>query len=117
MGLDVGSVGSAPDRPPLLRLKEGKLLRLKEGQAAAGEREGTRHSSLFAGSARGDPRDGWEAIQGMVGSRTQSVKGPNLRPGTTHTASARPTHHQLEDAKDQQHGRQVLLAQYDHSQH
>ena len=112
MGLDVGSVGSAPDRPPLLRLKEG--------QAAAGEREGTRHSSLFAGSARGDPRDGWEAIQGMVGSRTQSVKGPNLRPATTHTASARPTHHQLEDAKDakdQQHGRQVLLAQYDHSQH
>ena len=113
VGLDVGSVGSAPDRPPLLRLKEG--------QAAAGEREGTRHSSLFAGSTRGDPRDGWEAIQGMVGRlqwrRTQSVKGPNLRPGTTHTASALPTHHQLEDAKDQQHGRQVLLAQYDHSQH
>ena len=51
----------------------------KRGQAGAAEREGTRHSSLFAAQC-GDPRD----RRGDGGGRTQSVKGPNLRPNHTH---------------------------------
>ena len=84
----------------------------KRGQAGAAEREGTRHSSLFAAQC-GDPRDR-RGRWGMEGGEPNRWKD-QICGRTTHIASARPaTQHQLhQDAKDQQQSQQqqqTLLA-------